>query len=91
VNGAPPPPRVDLEIERLTLHGPALSPARAARLRTLLEAELARLLARSTLDLPARSTPLAVTPPLRLPARSGDRELAVALARTIVHNLGSHR
>jgi hypothetical protein len=89
VNGAQPPPRVDLEIERLTLTGPAITAARAERLRTLLEAELARLLARSPLDLPAQSVPLAVKPSLRLPARPGDRDLAVALARTIAHRLGS--
>jgi len=89
VNGAPSPPRVDLEIERLTLHGPAMTAARAERLRALLEAELARLLARSPLDLPTQSVPLAVTPPLRLPAGSGDRDLAVALARAIAHRLGS--
>jgi hypothetical protein len=89
VNGAARPAQVELEIERLTLAASALSPARAARLRTLLEAELARLLAGSPLDLPAHATPLVVTPPLRLPGRPGDRELAVALARTIVHSLGS--
>jgi hypothetical protein len=91
VTAAARPPQVDLEIERLTLAVPALSPARAERLRTLLEAELARLLARSPLDLPTLATPLVVTPHLRLPARTGDRDLAVALARTIVHSLGSQR
>jgi hypothetical protein len=80
--------QVDLEVERLVVGDPGMSRARAERLRGLVETEVGRLLAGSAIDLRNGSTPLIVVPPVRLPERPTDHELAADLARAIVHSLG---
>ena len=87
MTGAGRPSRVDLEIERLVLGEPGISPAGAERLRVLVEADVARLLARSALDLASHAAPNVVAPPVRLPGRPADHDLATRLARAIVHSI----
>jgi hypothetical protein len=82
------PARFELEIDRLVLDGPGRSPAGAERLRALVEAEIGRLLAQETPDLPSRATPLATAPPVVLSARADDHDLAAGLARAVVRALG---
>jgi hypothetical protein len=87
MTGAARPARIDLEVERLVLDDPGRSPAAAARLRALVEAEIGRLLAQETPDLPSRATPLAAAPLVALPRRADDQELASRLARAVVRAL----
>jgi hypothetical protein len=76
-------PGVSLEIERLVLHDPGMSGARAERLRGLVEAELVRLLPGVAVGGSAESVQVVV------PAAGGgshpdDDRLATRLARAIV-------
>jgi hypothetical protein len=89
MNDRPGRPGVDLEIERLCLHDPTISGARAERLRGLIESELSRLLAAATLDAARSATSVRVVSPASVPGwHPDDHQLATSVARAIARAIG---
>jgi hypothetical protein len=84
MNGLPGRPGVDLEVERLLLHDPTMSGARAERLRGLIESELARLLPGATIDARSTTSLQVVSPVAGSVPPQDDHQLATSLARAIV-------
>jgi hypothetical protein len=85
MNDRPGGSAVDLEVERLVLHDPTMSGARAERLRGLVESELARLLSGATIDTGASAASVRVVSPLAgSGSRPDDHQLATSLATAIV-------
>ena len=76
-------PGVALEIERLVLHDPGMSGARAERLRGLVEAELERLLPGAAIGGSAPSVQV-VAPAADGGSHPDDHRLATRLARAVV-------
>jgi hypothetical protein len=84
MNHRPSRPGVDLEVERLLLHDPIMSGARAERLRGLVESELARLLSGATIDARSATAVRVVFPAAGSGPHPDDHQLATSLARAIV-------
>jgi hypothetical protein len=75
-------PAIHLEVDRLLLHDPAISGARAERMRELIETELTRLLVGASIDVRS-ATFLSVVAPAAAP-HPDDHQLATRLARAIL-------
>jgi hypothetical protein len=81
--------RIELDIDKLTVHGIALDRGQLAELRTALVAELTRLLGEAP-DRPAAAREMAA-PPIRVAATPDGADLGRQLANSVHRGLTQKR